>query len=87
MNMQAMLEQVQVIVGHRCSLVDLFSQAFVESYTKLPSSDAFTKKLPFDPSDLGIVSDEKLTKFVKNYTSFDSWKQLVTQATIFYKMR
>lgn len=85
MNMEIMLEQIQAIVGQRCSLADLFSQSFIEKYTKLSSTDDFTKHLPFDVLNLGIVSDEKLANFVRKYTTFDSWKQLVTEATISYR--
>lgn len=85
MNMQAMLEQIQAIVGIKCSFIDLFSPQFIERCTDFINLEDLKRELPFDMSDLGIVDEEKLSYFVKRHTIFTSWMQFITEATIFYK--
>lgn len=85
MNMGAMLEQIQAIVGTKCSFVDLFSQQFIETCTNFMNLEDLKRELPFDLNKLGVVDDEKLNFFVKKHTIFSSWMQLVTEATIRFK--
>lgn len=61
--MQIMLEQIQAIVGQSCSLADLFSESFVENYTKCTSADDFNERLPFNIAELGVVKEEELSFF------------------------
>lgn len=85
MNMQVILEQIQAIVGESCSFVDLFSPSFVEKYTKCATMEDFNENLPFKLSEVSVVNEEELAVFVKKYTDFDSWKQFLTQATLYYQ--
>lgn len=85
MDLKAMEEQFQMILGQRCSFRDLFSESFIVKHTVFMSFQEFEKALPFNLNNFHLANDAKLNRFVNDNTKCTSWQQFVTAATIFFK--
>ncbi|WP_010300206.1 hypothetical protein [Kurthia senegalensis] len=86
MNIFELLAQVQAITGGKFGLSDLLSEEFVEEHTKFSSIPELMKALPIDLSDLSTLqnySESDLNEFVKEHSSYDSWKALLQAAVTF----
>lgn len=74
--------QIQAIIGEKCTLADLFTEHFIQKTMRLNTQADIQKIIPLDFYSPGVIEDEVLQEFVTSYTDFDTWEQLLTDATI-----
>lgn len=86
MNLLDLLSQVQAITGGKYGLADLLSDDFVAEKTNFASIADLLKVSPVDMNDLSSVqnlTESDLNAFVKEHSSYDTWKDLLAEAVKF----
>jgi len=85
-----LLGQVQAITGGKYGLSDLLSEDFIREKTDFASIEQLLKELPIDinnVADVQRLSESDLNVFVKEHSSYDTWKGLLAEAMHFLDNR
>lgn len=86
MNLLDLLSQVQAITGGKYGLADLLSDDFVAEKTNFSSIADLLKVSPVDMNNMAAIQDlseSDLNDFVKEHSSYDTWKELLAEAVQF----
>ena len=76
--------------GKEVTFNELFTERFMNNYTKFDSLDEFFDESPFEiknDEDFINLEKEKLNDWVKSNTSFENWDEMQERAVQEYTLR
>ena len=75
---------------HEVPLNDLFPQTFMQKHSRFSSFNQFLDASPFTvetSEDFDAIPDVEMDTYVSSVTDFDSWKDMLSEATQEYVSR